>query len=52
MKPVGEITSPGFPDHYDNGLELVWHIELYSEVFVKIDFLQFNIEPSGSSGQW
>ena len=55
MKPlflVGEITSPGFPNDYDNGLELFWHIELYSELFVKINFVQFNIEPSGSSGQW
>ena len=41
----GIITSPGFPWHYQNNLDLTWLIQDQIGQNIEINFLSFDIEP-------
>ena len=43
----GLITSPNFPNNYDNSLELTWLIHLPLGQTIEIIFLSFYIEYEG-----
>ena len=40
----GTITSPGYPDYYDNNLDLTWLIQVQMGQKIKINFLHFFLE--------
>ena len=40
----GFITSPGFPGHYDNNVDLTWLIQLPQGQLIEIVFISFDIE--------
>ena len=40
----GAITSPGFPGHYGNNLDLTWLIQLKMGQKIEISFLSFALE--------
>jgi hypothetical protein len=40
----GTITSPGFPQNYDNNLDLKWLIQVPLGLVVHISFLSFDLE--------
>ena len=44
-QPFGVITSPGFPQHYRNGIDCTWYIQLFSGQLIEIHFLHFDLEP-------
>ena len=46
----GVITSPGFPEHYDNYLDLSWLIEVPPGRRIQIRFLSFDVQFFPSCG--
>ena len=40
----GVVTSPNFPQKYENNIDCTWLIELSVEKFIKIEFLSFDLE--------
>ena len=40
----GYITSPGYPEHYENNLDLNWLIEVSLEQRIEIKFLAFDVD--------
>ena len=40
----GVITSPGFPENYDNNLDLTWLIQVQLGQSIEINFLSFDVE--------
>ena len=40
----GFITSPGFPQKYENNLDLTWLIQVPLDQFVQIDFIFLHVE--------
>ena len=44
----GIITSPGFPQNYDNNLDLTWLIEVPPGQRIQIRFLKFDVEEAPS----
>ena len=46
----GVITSPGFPQNYDNNLDLTWLIQLPLGQYIEIDFVSFDVEYHDSCG--
>jgi hypothetical protein len=46
----GVITSPGFPENYDNNLDLTWLIQAQLGQKIEINFLSFNLEAHSSCG--
>ena len=40
----GFITSPGYPEHYDNNLDLYWLIEVSPGQRIEIKFLRFDVD--------
>ncbi|KAL5020109.1 hypothetical protein ScPMuIL_003001 [Solemya velum] len=43
----GNITSPNHPENYPNGVEVYWLIDAGTNMKVKLEFVVFNVEPSG-----
>ena len=43
-QPVGVITSPGFPQPYQNGINCTWNIQLPIGQLIQLNFLHFKIE--------
>ena len=41
---IGVITSPGFPSNYVNNLDLTWIIQLPLGQYIKIGFVNFDVE--------
>ena len=46
----GVITSPGFPGHYDDNLDLTWLIQVQMGQTVEINFISFDVEYDSSCG--
>ena len=46
----GVITSPGFPENYDNNLDLTWLIQVQMGQTIEINFLSFDVEAHSSCG--
>jgi hypothetical protein len=46
----GVIKSPGFPESYDNNLDLAWLIQVQMGQTIEINFLSFDVEPEFSCG--
>ena len=44
----GVITSPGFPENYDNNLDLTWLIQVQVGQTIEIFFQFFDIESHSS----
>ena len=44
----GVITSPGFPEKYANNLDLTWIIQLPRGQYIKIDFVNFDVNHDSS----
>ena len=44
----GVITSPGFPENYDDNLDLSWLIQVQMGQVIEINFLSFDVEPEFS----
>ena len=44
----GVITSPGYPQSYDNNLDLKWLIQVPLGLFIQISFLSFDLEYQSS----
>ena len=44
----GVITSPGFPENYDNNLDLNWLIEVLPRQRIEIRFLSFDVDYQSS----
>jgi len=42
------ITSPDHPQTYDNNMECVWYVKSPSNTHVRLDFLELDLESSGS----
>ena len=43
-QPFGVITSPEFPQPYQNGIDCTWNIQLSIELLIQFKFLHFNID--------
>ena len=41
----GVITSPGFPENYDNGLNVTWLIQVPAGLVIQVNFVNFSVEP-------
>ena len=39
----GVIVSPGFPENYDNSLDLTWLIQVHIGQTIEINFLSFDV---------
>ena len=46
----GTITSPGYPQNYDNNLDLKWLIQAPLGLVIQISFLNFDLEYQSSCG--
>ena len=46
----GTITSPGYPQNYDNNLDLKWLIQVPLGLVIQISFLSFDLESHSSCG--
>ena len=46
----GVIKSPGFPESYDNNLDLTWLIQVQMGQTIEINFLSFVVEAHSSCG--
>ena len=46
----GTITSPGYPQNYDNNLDVKWLIQAPLGLVVQISFLSFDLEYQSSCG--
>ena len=44
----GIITSPGFPENYDNALDIYWLVQAPIGQIVKINFITFDVEAHSS----
>ena len=44
----GTITSPGYPQNYDNNLDLKWLIQAPLGLVIQISFLSFDLESHSS----
>ena len=44
----GTITSPGYPQNYDNNLDLKWLIQAPLGFVIQISFLSFDLEYESS----
>ena len=44
----GTITSPGYPQNYDNNLDLKWLIQVPLGLVIQISFLSFDLESHSS----
>ena len=42
-QPLGVITSPGFPQPYENGIDCTWNIQLQIGQLIYISFLHFEL---------
>ena len=42
-QPFGVITSPGFPEPYQNGIDCTWNIQLPIGQLIEFHFLQFEL---------
>ena len=40
----GVITSPGYPEFYQNGIDCTWNIQLSIGQFIQINFLHFDVD--------
>ena len=40
----GKITSPGYPNHYDNFLNSIWILEVPPGQTIQIHFLHFDLD--------
>ena len=45
-QPFGLITSPGFPQTYQNGIDCSWSIQLPIGQLIQINFLHFDLPPA------
>ena len=43
-QPFDVITSPGFPQLYQNGIDCTWNIQLPIGQLIKLNFLHFDLE--------
>ena len=43
-KPFGVITSPGYPQSYQNGVDCTWLIQLPIGQLLEMIFLQFQLD--------
>ena len=43
-QPFGVITSPGFPQPYQNGINCTWNIQLPIGQLIQLNFLHFKLE--------
>ena len=43
-QPFGVITSPGFPQLYQNWLDCTWNIQLPIGQLIQLNFLHFKVE--------
>ena len=48
-QPFGVITSPGFPQPYQNGIDCSWNIQLQIGQLIQLNFLHFDVEVSSSA---
>ena len=46
----GMITSPGFPENYENNLDMYWLVQVDIEHIIAITFTSFGIESHSSCG--
>ena len=46
----GAITSPGYPQNYDNNLDLYWLIVVPIGQTIEINFISFDVESHSSCG--
>jgi len=46
----GAITSPGYPQNYDNNLDVKWLIQVPLGLVIQISFLSFDLEYQSSCG--
>ena len=49
-QPFGVITSPGFPQPYQNGIDCTWNIQLSVGKLIQFNFLHFDIQPGSILG--
>ena len=43
-QPFGVITSPGFPQLYQNFIDCTWNIQLPIGQLIQFNFLHFDVE--------
>ena len=43
-QPFDVITSPGFPQLYQNGIDCTWNIQVPIGQLIQLDFLHFDVE--------
>ena len=43
-QPFDVITSPGFPQLYQNGIDCTWNIQLPIGQLIELNFLHFDLE--------
>ena len=43
-QPFGVITSPGFPQLYQNGIDCTWNIQVPIGQLIQFNFLRFDVE--------
>ena len=50
----GVITSPGFPGHYDDNLDLTWLIQVQFGQLIDISFIHFElyVKSYNTTGYW
>ena len=51
-QPFDVITSPGFPQDYQNGIDCTWNILLPVGQLIQFNFLHFDLEHSLYSCSW
>ena len=49
-QPFGLITSPGFPQTYQNGIDCTWNIQLSIGQLIQFKFLHFDVEDAYMCG--
>ena len=42
-QPFGVITSPGYPQPYQNGIDCTWNIHLSIGQLIQFNFLHFDV---------
>ena len=45
-QPFDVITSPGYPQLYQNGIDCTWNIQLSMGQWIQFNFLHFDIQSS------
>ena len=43
-KPFGVVTSPGYPQPYQNGIDCTWRIQLSVGQLIQFNFLHFDVD--------